>query len=140
MKIKWIKQDFPKALKLGELSNSAVGILALDFFRKNPKLKPKFRKFANKFAKDLAEWNESGPLPVVLRFDYSMRSCTACNAHNHQHLLLSFCSIKCLQQYLEKNEIEEKGFLCKSCKSTGFAFGYETNGPCEVCKGQKRIK
>jgi len=47
-----------------------------------------------------------------------------------------FCSVLCLSNWIGENE---SGLPCLWCRSTGWAHGFESNGPCRTCGGSARI-
>ena len=85
---------------------------------------------------------------INLEFTSAMKSCECCNHNSVNKWQYSFCDLKCFSQWLNENDVLEKGFPCRACLScmnddeepTGWAYGIESNGTCKICDGTKRIK
>ena len=91
------------------------------------------------------ECNKTGMFDIQFKFVLESHSCEKCSHHKFDEWSYYFCNIPCLMSWLEKNEIEEKGFPCKDCRdrdgiSTGWRWGFESNGVCDTCNGEKRVK
>jgi hypothetical protein len=74
-----------------------------------------------------------GSLNKMLHIEvqYKHSFCTSCGADKLENQNNYFCSVKCLTLYLDIH----KGFVCKSCRGTGFAWGFQSNGTCHCCNG-----
>lgn len=84
--------------------------------------------------------NQTGTFDVNLNFEYENTRCNHCNHSQQYDWKYHFCNLTCFFTWLKENNIEEEGFLCKSCNVTGFAYGHKENGPCAYCDGTKRVK
>lgn len=79
-------------------------------------------------------------LTISFKFEYCLKSCKSCYHSKDFHWNYYFCNLECFLKWFRENQIEEQGFPCQQCRSTGFAYGFEENGICEICCGTKRIK
>jgi hypothetical protein len=89
--------------------------------------------------------NKSGMFDISFKFILESHLCEKCRHHTAEEWDYNFCNIACLMDWLRKNKIEEEGFPCRAChnmegKPTGFAWGFEANGVCKTCNGDKRVK
>jgi hypothetical protein len=84
--------------------------------------------------------NKTGTMSTHLYFNYLVKNCNCCYRIETFHWNYYFCNMQCMFEWLKKYEIEKNGFPCQSCKSTGFDYGFELNGICHVCNGNKVIK
>ena len=87
-----------------------------------------------------AQCNKTGLFELQLKFNYWRVACEHCHDSKEYDWLYHFCNISCMFTWLEQNEIASKGFPCRDCHGTGFAYGFESNGTCKICEGNKRIK
>ena len=89
---------------------------------------------------------KSGQFDLSITFEFVTNHCDKCYHSESTRWRFNFCTHSCMFSWLHKNEIEEKGFHCQSCinyengESTGWLGGFESNGPCHVCNGEKRVK
>lgn len=89
--------------------------------------------------------DKSGMFDFELKFHIESHLCEKCSHHTMTAWDYYFCNITCLMKWLKDNQIEEKGLHCRDCRdmngqSTGFRWGFESNGTCDTCKGSKRVK
>lgn len=82
--------------------------------------------------------SEEGQFDVHLTFMYHVENCDKGHLHTSEWTF-NFCDLDCMSEWLEANYIKTKGIPCQSCHETGWAFGFEQNGLCDVCKGIKRV-
>jgi hypothetical protein len=80
-----------------------------------------------------------------LKFYLESHLCEKCSHHTTEVWTYYFCNTACLMNWLQKNEIADKGFPCLDCRNldgtpTGFVSGFESNGTCRTCNGAKRVK
>lgn len=80
--------------------------------------------------------NESGLFKLTLNFEYEYKFCKECHHNEFSTWHYYFCNMICMTKWLNDNK---KGFPCKNCKGTGFWCGYEVNGVCGTCKGDKIV-
>lgn len=87
--------------------------------------------------------NKSGTLPLKITYTYKLNSCNECHRNEEAKWKYWFCDLECQSRWWSENRIEIEGFPCRSCLrggvSTGFSFGFESNGACEVCNGTGRV-
>ena len=92
--------------------------------------------------------NKTGRFDIVLEFHYDTTYCVECH-HSEQHKWSHyFCNLECMFSWLKTNEVEEKGFPCKSCwdwnkkEPSGLQCGplNPQFGNCKICSGTKRVK
>lgn len=48
--------------------------------------------------------------------------------------------MKCQQEWATSVNLVSDGFPCQSCRETGWAFGFESNGVCDTCNGFRKVK
>lgn len=89
--------------------------------------------------------NKSGMFDIHFKFMLESRLCEKCHHHSGTDWDYYFCNIACLMNWLKNNEIADKGFPCRDCcdmkgVSTGFRYGFESNGTCDTCKGTMRVQ
>jgi len=96
--------------------------------------------------------NKDGLFDIQLTFTEWRKHCNCCeNLKTISSDMHSFCNVDCMMEWLRVNEVEEKGLPCFSCTNlwdgfsqivqpTGWLATFERNGPCNVCKGKKRLK
>lgn len=84
--------------------------------------------------------NKSGNFELKLTFTYKMTKCKCCRNFEESKWRYWFCNIDCLDQWYKDTQIKELGYPCEDCRNTGFAFGFESNGVCKICRGTKRVK
>jgi hypothetical protein len=83
---------------------------------------------------------------VTITLDYQITNCPCCHDIKEQKRSYYFCTADCMSKWLDYHKVAEAGFPCPACMdhskgiSTGFAFGFESNGPCRVCKGTAKLK
>lgn len=95
--------------------------------------------------------NKEGIFDVNLNITQWRDQCGCCHdlktICEYKH---SFCDVGCMMDWIETNHVQDMGmpcFACVSCldefsqevKSTGWCAAHESNGPCNVCKGEKRL-
>ena len=74
---------------------------------------------------------------INLTFTYWQDTCDSCRHSQYHEWKYWFCNLDCLAKWTKENE---EGFPCQNCRHTGFNFGFEQNGTCQICKGTKRVK
>jgi hypothetical protein len=79
--------------------------------------------------------NKEGILPFIFEFEYKRSYCTICLQSRNSDWRWYFCSLKCFLEWIEVNEVKEKGIPCRECRTTGYEGGYESNGECRICFG-----
>jgi hypothetical protein len=101
--------------------------------------------------------NGSGSLDCTLKFLAKINFCNECHQSKSAEWSYVFCTLTCMFEWFRENQIEELGFPCSACLGqpiqppavrrhylppvpTGFKFGSEAHGPCDVCQGTKRVK
>jgi len=88
---------------------------------------------------------KSGMFDFELKFHLESHLCEKCHHHTMDAWTYYFCNIACMMDWLQKNEIADKGIPCRDCRDlsgnpTGFRWGFESNGTCDTCKGSMRVK
>ena len=88
---------------------------------------------------------KSERLPVILTVMYEVNECDKCHYHRESAWKYYFCNLTCQMDWLVSLNIRVGGVPCRMCVDTkdvptGFAFGYESNGVCKTCNGNKRVK
>lgn len=86
-----------------------------------------------------SQCNSTNNLNCELSYRYSISHCYQCYQTKEQKSEWYFCDVGCMTKWMKEKEVEEKGFPCKYCNSTGFQCGIEKNGPCILCKGTQRL-
>jgi hypothetical protein len=94
--------------------------------------------------------NKPGSLELMVKFLYQVKTCQHCHHLEPGDWSYNFCNLECMFKWFKEQQVEELGFPCLACVScwgpidksqpTGFAFGSETHGICQVCNGNKRVK
>lgn len=79
-------------------------------------------------------------LSVTFVFEYSSKGCDKCHQWKYEKWQFYFCDLKCFFEWLEKNKVKERGVPCRDCRWTGYKGGFESNGTCPTCNGEKAIK
>lgn len=79
-----------------------------------------------------------GQFDLHLTFTYRWSTCNLSHGHSNEWTFY-FCNIKCMTDWLELLDIKNKGIPCQSCHNTGWLFGFEQNGVCDVCDGTLRV-
>ena len=77
---------------------------------------------------------------VEFTFQHMAESCKECHHIRTQEWKFWFCDQECFFNWAKHQEIAEKGIPCQDCHETGWAFGFEQNGKCDTCNGEKRVK
>lgn len=84
--------------------------------------------------------NKSGHFKITLTAEYDYRSCGNCHNHSTSEWRYYFCNMKCQQEWMNSVNLVDDGFPCRSCRETGWAFGFESNGVCDTCNGFRKVK
>lgn len=87
-----------------------------------------------------ANCSRSGTFKINLVVTYESKNCECCHRLERKTWDYHFCNLSCQMEWIEQKEIVTKGLECQNCRSTGFAFGYESNGICQTCDGIRRVK
>lgn len=88
-----------------------------------------------------AACGSDGHFPVQLKIEYRQKRCGHCNHVRYHGYDYHFCATDCLNNWIAEHSQNGVLFVpCQPCNATGFAFGFEENGPCANCEGQKEIK
>jgi RecJ-like exonuclease len=82
--------------------------------------------------------HKEGQLDTVLNFTYKWETCNLSHGHDSKWSFY-FCGTDCLMAWLETRDVKNKGIPCQGCRETGWFAGFPENGPCDVCKGTKRV-
>lgn len=84
---------------------------------------------------------KSGIFSVRIEIDYQHRKCPTCAHDDKQSYSYHFCDTKCFDDWIRKmiQPDSQLRFPCYSCGTTGFAFTFEENGPCQQCEGRGGI-
>lgn len=77
-------------------------------------------------------------LGVTIKFTQEISRCDQHHIHTKDWNFY-FCNINCMMTWLNNNDIAVKGFPCRDCRSTGFAYGFKQNGVCLTCNGKTRV-
>jgi hypothetical protein len=88
--------------------------------------------------------HKSGLFDLEVSFTYDVQNCDSCQHIYTQKWKYWFCNLACLASWWGGNDIDVCGFPCRACldqggEPSGFAFGFESNGACDVCHGLKRV-
>jgi hypothetical protein len=80
--------------------------------------------------------SESG-LNVSFGFTAQSECCEKCHHLRSISKTFVFCNLKCFSDWFEK--IQKTGIPCWGCNTTGFDYGFESNGVCILCNGEKYL-
>lgn len=83
----------------------------------------------------------TGTFPLELKIEYRSERCAACRHSQESVYTFFFCATECLSKWTVEHSSNGVLFLpCRSCRKTGNAFGFESNGACKNCDGQGAIE
>lgn len=83
---------------------------------------------------------KTGTFKIEIKVTPEQHSCEKCHKISVTSWTLFFCDMTCFSNWMNKNDIFKNGFPCIRCSATGFSYGFETNGKCELCNGNKYVK
>lgn len=89
---------------------------------------------------------KAGEFDVKVTFTTGRKGCGSCGHQKQNEWTFHFCILNCMIEWMTRNQVAERGFPCGDCvdyrtgESSGYAHGFEENGRCATCKGEKTVR